>query len=468
MFRKVVAGLVKADINDFVGEVGNIFFDTSTGDFRLSDGVTPGGIQLGSGGGGGYILPTASTTVKGGVKIDGTTITINGLGVISGFSGNYNNLTNKPTLSTVATSGSYTDLLNKPTLSTVAITGSYTDLLNKPTPYALPTASSTVLGGVKVGTGLEINNGILSVTGGGGSYTLPTASNTVLGGIKVGSGLSIDGSGSLSTSFDGNYNSLSNLPDLSVYQLATTAFDGNYNSLSNLPTLFDGNYNSLSNLPTIPADISDLSDINGLLHPGLEISQIEIDGTVTHSYSNISTIRFDTDSGFDVTDLGSGAVKIGMNSTFKTWKVDGQADLVATGLDTIRFAAGSGIIIETDPIASPKTITFSTTGLGGDLIKTFNILNEFSAPLMGNATFVPMATDVIRSVQLTNSQRVGTDLMIGLYRNNDLLNFFTIPAGEFTAKYTGLNYTITTNDYITVNVVAGSGINFSLALLKTV
>jgi hypothetical protein len=445
MFRKVVAGLVKADINDFVGEVGNIFFDTSTGDFRLSDGVTPGGIQLGSGGGGGYILPTASTTVKGGVKIDGTTITINGLGVISGFSGNYNNLTNKPTLSTVATSGSYTDLLNKPTLSTVAITGSYTDLLNKPTPYALPTASSTVLGGVKVGTGLEINNGILSVTGGGGSYTLPTASNTVLGGIKVGSGLSIDGSGSLSTSFDGNYN-----------------------SLSNLPTLFDGNYNSLSNLPTIPADISDLSDINGLLHPGLEISQIEIDGTVTHSYSNISTIRFDTDSGFDVTDLGSGAVKIGMNSTFKTWKVDGQADLVATGLDTIRFAAGSGIIIETDPIASPKTITFSTTGLGGDLIKTFNILNEFSAPLMGNATFVPMATDVIRSVQLTNSQRVGTDLMIGLYRNNDLLNFFTIPAGEFTAKYTGLNYTITTNDYITVNVVAGSGINFSLALLKTV
>jgi hypothetical protein len=445
MFRKVVAGLVKADIDDFVGEVGNIFFDTSTGDFRLSDGVTPGGIHLGSGGGGGYILPTASTTVKGGVKIDGTTITINGLGVISGFSGNYNNLTNKPTLSTVATSGSYTDLLNKPTLSTVAITGSYTDLLNKPTPYALPTASSTVLGGVKVGTGLEINNGILSVTGGGGSYTLPTASNTVLGGIKVGSGLSIDGSGSLSTSFDGNYN-----------------------SLSNLPTLFDGNYNSLSNLPTIPTDISDLSDINGLLHPGLEISQIEIDGTVTHSYSNISTIRFDTDSGFDVTDLGSGAVKIGMNSTFKTWKVDGQADLVATGLDTIRFAAGSGIIIETDPIASPKTITFSTTGLGGDLIKTFNILNEFSAPLMGNATFVPMATDVIRSVQLTNSQRVGTDLMIGLYRNNDLLNFFTIPAGEFTAKYTGLNYTITTNDYITVNVVAGSGINFSLALLKTV
>ena len=44
--------------------------------------------------------------------------------------------------------------------------------------------------------------------------------------------------------FDGDYNSLSNLP---------TLFDGNYNSLSNLPTLFSGSYNDLTNQPTIPA-----------------------------------------------------------------------------------------------------------------------------------------------------------------------------------------------------------------------
>lgn len=33
--------------------------------------------------------------------------------------------------------------------------------------YTLPTASTTVLGGVKVGSGLEINSGVLSATGGG-------------------------------------------------------------------------------------------------------------------------------------------------------------------------------------------------------------------------------------------------------------------------------------------------------------
>lgn len=55
-------------------------------------------------------------------------------------------------LSTVATSGSYNDLSNKPSI---------------PEPYELPVASATALGGVKVGSGLSITNGVLSATGGG-------------------------------------------------------------------------------------------------------------------------------------------------------------------------------------------------------------------------------------------------------------------------------------------------------------
>ena len=49
--------------------------------------------------------------------------------------------------------------------------------------YTLPIASSTVLGGIKVGSNLSIDvNGVLS---GVSSYTLPTASTTVLGGVKI-------------------------------------------------------------------------------------------------------------------------------------------------------------------------------------------------------------------------------------------------------------------------------------------
>ena len=55
-------------------------------------------------------------------------------------------------LSTVATSGSYNDLSDKPSI---------------PAAYELPVASATALGGVKVGSGLSITDGVLSATGGG-------------------------------------------------------------------------------------------------------------------------------------------------------------------------------------------------------------------------------------------------------------------------------------------------------------
>ena len=61
-------------------------------------------------------------------------------------------------------------------------------VLSAPSPYTLPTSSSSVLGGIRVGNNLSIDaNSILSVP----SYTLPTASASVIGGIRVGNNLSI-------------------------------------------------------------------------------------------------------------------------------------------------------------------------------------------------------------------------------------------------------------------------------------
>ncbi|MEG1008469.1 MAG: head fiber protein, partial [Clostridia bacterium] len=92
--------------------------------------------------------------------------------------------------------------------------------------YSLPTASATMLGGIKVGTNLTISNGTLSsinttynpvttsvnglmiasdkvkldgIASNANNYSLPMASSTVLGGIKVGSNLSIDINGVLSS-----------------------------------------------------------------------------------------------------------------------------------------------------------------------------------------------------------------------------------------------------------------------------
>lgn len=71
--------------------------------------------------------------------------------------------------------------------------------------YVLPTASSTTLGGIKIGTDLAIDaNGIVSVNF-PAAYVLPTASNTILGGVKVGTGLAIDTGGLLSVTFPAPY-----------------------------------------------------------------------------------------------------------------------------------------------------------------------------------------------------------------------------------------------------------------------
>jgi len=191
-----------------------------------------------------YTLPTASTSVLGGVKVDGSTVTINGSGVISissglagsvVFKGGWNANTNTPALGNgVGTSGwmyivtvagtrdlgagsfgySAGDLLVYDGTSWVDVSSNsgivsfntrsgavtllssdvttalgYTPIQSSSlsittnpangsgsltysaglftfTPYALPTATSSVLGGVKVDNNtIVINNGIISVGG---------------------------------------------------------------------------------------------------------------------------------------------------------------------------------------------------------------------------------------------------------------------------------------------------------------
>lgn len=91
-----------------------------------------------------YTLPTASDTVKGGIKV-GTGLTMNGE-VLSATGGGmadsveWDNVLSKPEFATVATSGAYNDLTGRPNLATVATSGSYADLSNKPT---IPTVDVT-------------------------------------------------------------------------------------------------------------------------------------------------------------------------------------------------------------------------------------------------------------------------------------------------------------------------------------
>ena len=178
----------------------------------------------------------------------------------------------------------------------------------------------------------------------------------------------------------------------------------------------------------------------------LTVSRINSQNTITNSIQTVSAIRFDTGAGFSVTDLGSGAAKI--------------------GLTPINFISGTGVIIDNNTATNSVTIS-SAVAASANLIKTFNILNNFQAPLIGSSIFVPSYTDFVRGIVMVNAGAVGTDLTVGLYRNGELLNFFTLTAGNFKAVFSGFEYQITPSDYITVSVVAGQGLNFNLALLNS-
>lgn len=85
-------------------------------------------------------------------------------------------------------------------------TSGLAQILNKPSipaAYTLPTATTSVLGGVKVdGTTITVTaSGVLSATP--GAYVLPAATPTTLGGIKIGAGLDIDGNGVVTVTASG-------------------------------------------------------------------------------------------------------------------------------------------------------------------------------------------------------------------------------------------------------------------------
>lgn len=81
-----------------------------------------------------------------------------------------------------------------------------------------------------------------------------------------------------------------------------------------------------------------------------------LSGTYTNTVNNITHLNFDTESAFSVTDQGSGAVLIGMNSTFKYIDIAGQPSLTAVGLDTLTFVASTGTQFFTDATPGQQKI----------------------------------------------------------------------------------------------------------------
>jgi hypothetical protein len=143
-----------------------------------------------------YALPVASAATLGGVRV-GSGLSVDGAGTLSATASGGASYTLP--VATASTLGGVKQGAN------VTVAGDGTISVAAPTPaYTLPPATAGTLGGVRVGSGLSVDgSGILAVTSGGGSYVLPAATASTLGGVKVGSGVIVAADGTISVASAG-------------------------------------------------------------------------------------------------------------------------------------------------------------------------------------------------------------------------------------------------------------------------
>ncbi|MEI6821128.1 MAG: DUF1566 domain-containing protein [Bacteroidota bacterium] len=210
----------------------------------------------------------------------------------NGFSGNYNDLTNKPNIPAAqvqtdwnATTGMGV-LLNKPAIPLAQVnsdwnsTNGLSQILNKP---IIPPAQVQTDWNATTGMGVLLNKPTMPAAQVNSDWNATTGLSQILNKPTLfdGTWTSLTGKPSLwdstwatiknkpnfaSIATSGSYTDLSNTPSIPAAQVNSdwnsvtglsqilnkpTLFDGNYNSLTNKPTLFDGTWNSLNSKPTL-------------------------------------------------------------------------------------------------------------------------------------------------------------------------------------------------------------------------
>ena len=189
-----------------------------------------------------YIGTSAlSITAQGNIQVDGNTFNP----VVS-----YNDLTNKPTFATVATSGSYADLSNKPAL----FSGAYADLSGKPTLFSGSYTDLTNQPTIPSITGLATESYVTNAIGNLVS-TAPTALNT-LSELATALGNDSNFSGIVTASLGNRLR-----VDINTQNLTSLQKSNATTNLGLATVATTGIYFDLVNKPTIPTNLDSLTDV---------------------------------------------------------------------------------------------------------------------------------------------------------------------------------------------------------------
>ena len=312
----------------------------------------------GGGGGGSYVLPIASASTLGGVKV-GTNLSIDADGVLSASGG-----------------GSY--VLPEATASTLGgvIIGDNVNVEADGT-ISVPVGTTSAKGVLQVGTGLAVADGVVSVDIGdatastkgvvkigdninvsSGTISVPVATTSTLGVVSVGTGLSVDGSGVLSAAgYTLPEATASTLGGVKIGSNVDVASDGTISvaaaTTSTLGVISIGdNINVSSGEISVPVATSSTL---GVVKPG---SGLSVDGSGALSVDTLA----------DATTSTKGIVKIGDN-------IDVSSGIIsvpkATSLSLGVVKVGTNLYVDSDGTISaadaavgilPQIIVTAPTG----------------------------------------------------------------------------------------------------------
>ena len=319
-----------------------------------------------------YSLPKATTSILGGVKVDGTSITVDPDGTIHG--------SNQYTLPIATTSviGGV-----RPDGTTITINSS-TGVISGANTYVLPKATTTILGGVKVdGTTILVDgNGVIS---GANQYVLPTATTTVKGGVII---------PAVATSGITNTSGTIGLATASATQLGGVIVPAVANS---------GLTNSSG---TIRLATATTNQLGGVKVDGVTIT-INGSGVIAANITGAIVFQGGWDASTNTPTLNNTSSSYNTNGfEFVTTK----SGTVNFGAGNVTFAVGDNVIYDGTkwvkiPIGSSagttnNIVTFDNSGTGGVAGSTFNgsavltvSYNTLGAsPLAGSSSLTTVGT----------------------------------------------------------------------------
>jgi hypothetical protein len=247
------------------------------------------------------------------------------------------------------------------------------------TAYTLPTATASVLGGIKIGSGLTIDgSGVVTAAG---TYTLPAATVSTLGGVIVGTGLSVT-SGTISVSYGTSSSTACAGNDSRLSDARTpTAHTQAFSTITATPTTLSGygitdaatsthTHGNLTNAGAIGSTSGQIvvTTTSGVLTTAATIAASAVTGLATVATSG---------SGTDITTGTVAAARLGSHaSTHQTGGADAVASVVVAptslAADQNDWAIGTGDIFRVAGTAA-RNITGISAGTSGQAILLVNV-----------------------------------------------------------------------------------------------